>query len=213
MTYVFWDIETERLATESVLPYKPEFKAPSNYRDPDKIAANVAEQESEWLDKLALDAKTSRILAAGIAIDNDPPTVVEGDEKVIISSLLDLFVGNLNRGGAIVGFNSERFDWPFLRHRCLLSGIPFSPRFLAPWKGRFYWSEHLKDAYLHWTLGQQVGSVGNGMDNLAIAFGLPRKLGDGSQFAELYHTNRPAALDYLKHDVELTRALWQRVSA
>ena len=212
MTYVYWDLETEPLTPGEIAKFRPTFEAPSNFKDPAKIEARLREQAAEWDEKVALDAKTARILAAGVAIDSDPAITVEGTEAQIIGSLLELFENAVNRGSSIIGFNSERFDWPFLRHRALIGGIHFPRNFLSPWKGRFYWNENLKDTYLLWTMGQSVGTVSNGLDNLARAFGLEGKLGNGANFAELYREDPEAARAYLKQDVELTRALWQRLN-
>ena len=212
MTYVYWDIETEPLPPEAVNPFRPEFTAPSNYKDPVKIESYVTDKSAEWEEKLALDGKTARIICAGVAIDSDAAVIVEGEEGTILRSLLDLFDNAIERGAAIIGFNSERFDWPFFRHRCLLRGMGFPMKFLSPWKGRYYWRENLKDVYTLWTLGQTIGSVSNSLDNVAKAFGLDGKTGDGADFAALYRTDPEAARAYLLHDVELTRALWQRLS-
>ena len=39
MTYVFWDIETERLDEPVLSKFRPEFEAPGTYKDPAKIEA------------------------------------------------------------------------------------------------------------------------------------------------------------------------------
>jgi hypothetical protein len=63
-TYIF-DIETGPRSRAELAECVPTFEAPSNWKDPEKIRAHVAEKEAEWFQSAALSALTGRVLAIG----------------------------------------------------------------------------------------------------------------------------------------------------
>src|SRR4030095_5808179 len=66
--YPLWDvidIETCPVPPLAALPFAPDFNAPSNYKDPVKIAEYKKLAESEWLESSALRSTTGRICAVG----------------------------------------------------------------------------------------------------------------------------------------------------
>ncbi len=63
-TYIF-DIETGPRSRAELAECVPTFEAPANWKDPEKIAAYVAQKEAEWFQSAALSALTGRVLAIG----------------------------------------------------------------------------------------------------------------------------------------------------
>ena len=63
--FLIFDIETGALPLEQIkaLGIMPTFKAPANYKDPEKIKAKEAEHEAEVMDRAALDPTISKVLA------------------------------------------------------------------------------------------------------------------------------------------------------
>src|ERR1019366_8408715 len=62
----------------------PEFKAPGNLKDPEKIAAAVAEKEKEWRDCLALSPLTGQVLVVGTLRNKADFDIIEGDEAQVV---------------------------------------------------------------------------------------------------------------------------------
>ena len=58
---IIFDIETGPLPTDVLKNRIPAFKAPGNWKDADKIEANIQEQERKWFDRAALDAQTGQV--------------------------------------------------------------------------------------------------------------------------------------------------------
>lgn len=125
MTPAALDIETVpiREAVERRLSDPPEFTAPGNYKDPDKIEAYVESKRAEWEDKLrseaALSELTGRVVAVGIVNDDRGIATAQEDEAELVRLAADE-LANCNR---VVTFNGSSFDLRFLRNRMLMHGI------------------------------------------------------------------------------------------
>src|SRR5688572_8585619 len=63
---ITFDIETAPLPDEQIAPFVPEFSAPSNYKDPEKIKAYIEGEKVKWLEQAALSPLTGRVVAIGI---------------------------------------------------------------------------------------------------------------------------------------------------
>lgn len=193
---IVFDIETG--PAPDAAEYAPDFEAPSNYKDPVKIAAYKAEKIVEWLNQAALSAVSGQLLAIGLR--QDGRTTILCDEKED-TMLWDFWATVAHDGalqGPLIGFNSNRFDIPFLVRRSWRHGVPV-PRGLM--RGR-YMSDGLIDLMQVWQLGDYQANVKLG--TLARWLGVGEKSGDGAAFADLLKTDREAALNYLRNDVELT---------
>ena len=123
--YIYVDIETIPAADPASVPAP---KAPSNYKDPDKIAAYIEAARSDaWLET-SLDPLLGRILCIGWAIDDDPVSVAynhSGDAK---EEIIEAFASavRLARADDVVltwvGHNIAGFDLRWLYYRACRYG-------------------------------------------------------------------------------------------
>lgn len=121
-----FDIETA--ADPVVIPWLEPLEAPSNWKDPDKIAAEIARREAKRLEELALDWDYNRIVAIGFTMPDDRP-----DEMLLVRDTQDeedallIFWNAWQMPGVVpVGFRCASFDLPTLiqRSRILDVSVP-----------------------------------------------------------------------------------------
>lgn len=200
------DIETSGRADAA--SYLPEITAPANYKDAAKIEAYIAEKRATQLDSAALSAETGRIVCVGILREGmEPQFLHHDDESQLIRDIwnhLELRDGNEQ----FVTFCGHRFDFPFIMRRSIALGVPVPVWF--PRDGRFPRHAFCDLAEL-WQCGDRAESIS--LDRLSCLCGLPGKNGSGADFARLWGTDRKAALGYLRRDLELTLAIWQRMAS
>jgi len=118
------DIETvpmvglEAYLTEPIEP-------PSNYKDPEKIAAYIAQKRQEQIDRAGLDLDLCEVVCiAGQFADRGWVQTRETASEAELISGLWRFVATLQREGAdLVGFNLLGFDLLVLLRRSLYLGI------------------------------------------------------------------------------------------
>lgn len=213
MSTIIFDIETgprpERELAELFQPLAPEDIKTGNVRDPvkvqEKITAAQAQHRADFFDNAALSAVTGRVLAIGYAADDDKPPTVDCDDNE--AALLGRFWASWqeNKGARWVGFNILRFDLPFIIRRSWALKVPTG----YVRRGR-YWADNLVDLREVWQLGdyQAHGSL----DVVAKLLGVGAKTGNGAHFAALLQSDRAAALDYLRNDVAITRAVFRRMN-
>lgn len=205
---LFLDIETVALPLTEIQHLKPEFTAPANYKDPEKIKANIAEQESRWLADGALSAMTGRVLCIGMMDHGEFHYCSnDDDERSVIEHTCEWLQYSIQGGGSVVGFCSRNFDVPFLIRRAFKHGIKVPPCF---WEGRFLSSQFI-DVSDRWACGGREPRDRVSLDNLSKFLGTGQKLGDGKDFAALWVSDRPKAIDYLKRDLELTKSAYERL--
>jgi 3'-5' exonuclease len=197
--YSYFDIETGPASDELLAKIKPEFKAPANYKDEEKIKASIAEQETAWKERAALDAATGQVICIGLASGLASFRALEGTEKDILAGFWLWLEVKVNAGNKIVGFNSHGFDLPFVARRSWVHGLDV-PRLVR--NGR-YWCEASIDVMEVWMCGNREQRIS--LDALAKVLGVGEKSGNGKDFAALYKQDRTAAIQYLKHDIELLR--------
>jgi len=198
---LFWDAETAALPEAELQAMMPEFEAPANYRDEAKIKAAIEEKKKAWLDDAALDPLTGRVLCIGLLL-GDKFTVLDNPDE---ASLLGEFWGRVViPGRRMIGFNCALFDWPFVIRRSWKHGIQHH----SVRKGR-YWSDDLIDLREQWQLGDRQAH--GSLDSIAKHFGVGQKTGTGKDFAKLWATDRPKALEYLHNDLKLTKAIAERM--
>lgn len=124
--YLVVDIATAPIAGAAEFLEEP--AAPANYKDPEKIAAYVAEKKAEQLQRLALDPDLGRIAAVGLWApgDNEPSVLRcedENYERQALQSLARHLDARTSRYCSLVGYNSLKFDWPFLMRRARYLGV------------------------------------------------------------------------------------------
>ena len=198
---IFFDIETGPLPRAEVECFMPNFDAPSNYKDAEKIAAYISEKESAWLKKAALSSTTGKVLAIGYCTSDSDVSIIEGDETEILTA----FWNTVTYHGAflqkLVGFNSNEFDIPFLVRRSWKLGIKVPSSLFKMSRGRVYLNESCIDMLDYWSFGTRDSIK---LNDMAKFLGVGEKNGSGDDFAKTYESDRNAALSYLRNDVLLT---------
>ena len=188
--YLVLDIETAPLA-ESELIF-PEFSAPSNYKDAEKIAANIAEQRIKFVERAALSATSGKILAIGVMdpITNDARFYHGEDEHKLLQEFL-----LTEDARHFIGHNLVGFDLPFMKRRYWKHGLWLNVKLDR--------REHF-DTMIEYSCGNREDRIS--LDGLAKFLGQGEKNGSGKDFAAIYRRNPEAALAYLHNDLKLTLA-------
>lgn len=208
---IFFDIETAPLPAEEIEYLLPEFSAPANYKDPDKIAASIAEQKVIWLERGALSPMTGRVLAIGLMeAGSDEVLIHHGDDE---AALLKAFLDDAGDfiGGPLVGWNVKGFDIPFVSRRLWRYGMR-PPKW---WTTRPGWGKEpmVIDLMEEWKCGDYKAPHTK-LDHAAKFLGLDGKTGaHAKDFGKLYIEDRESALAYLKRDVEIVANIYRRVMA
>lgn len=213
---IVFDIETGPLAERELAallpPFDPAEVKTGNLKDPEKVAAKIAEAEAnhrrDFFERAALDPLTGRVLAIGMmtlppgeratAAGATYTLLGDEDEAELLRQFWAACQGEMGRLHLMVGFNSHLFDLPFLMRRSWKQGVAVP---LGIRRGR-YWGEDVVDVREAWQLGDRMarGSLGS----IAKHLGVGEKSGDGKDFARLWATDRAAAEGYLRNDLELT---------
>jgi len=198
---LFFDIETE--ANAEALEYMDEPTAPSNWKDPDKIAKYIEEKKAEQADKAALDADYGKINAIGWKSDDEEYNAVllgnPYSEKELVEGFWKLYK---KHNGYSCGYNIIGFDLPYLMRRSFGLGIKIP---IIPNLAKYRTSPTLD---LMMVLYNWYGY--KGLKWVAKRYGLDNPLPDleGSQVAEMDTDTLKA---YVKNDVYLTYQLWERM--
>lgn len=193
---ITFDIETG--PSPDAAEFAPEFEAPANYKDPVKIAAYKAEKLTEWVEQAALSAVTGRVLAIGLRENGVTTIICEDDEAAMLTEFWS-FVAPLGKIRApLVGFNSNRFDVPFLVRRSWRNRVQVPAGIV---NGR-YLSNAFIDLMQLWQVGDYQATVK--LDVMARWLGVGAKTGSGAHFAQLLAEDPAAAVAYLANDIEIT---------
>ncbi len=128
MRYLILDLET--CAIEGADQFIDPPSAPSNYKDPDKIAAYVAEERQKLVDRAALDLDLARVACLGYSFGNERRVINsfknEDEERAGLTLLFNMIAADRNT--IIVTFNGRTFDLPLLQRRAWYLGLPpFKP--------------------------------------------------------------------------------------
>ena len=143
MNTILFDIETSPLPESElaalVPPFDPAEVKTGNLKDPDKIAAKLAEAEAnhrrDFFDRAALDPLTGRVLAIGLLKNAEGGMqkaefriIGHDDEAQTLREFWSLCRGEMGRINQMVGFNSNLFDLPFLIRRSWKHRVPDQER-------------------------------------------------------------------------------------
>jgi 3'-5' exonuclease len=203
-------------------------KAPSNYKDPEKIAAYIeAERERINADheafvqaailKTGLDGSFGQIVCIGWAFDDGETQSLQAgglsldDEASLIAdwfaALSAAHVGNSGTRPVLVGHNHAAFDIPFVWKRAIVHGI--KPPFWFP-RDPKPWSDVLFDTMTQWAGARERISL----DRLCRALGITGK--DDFTGADVWPAVQAGRINdvasYCRGDVERTRAIHRRMS-
>lgn len=191
------DIETKPKELAQIIHLRPQFEAPSSYKDPIKIAAYILEKERKWLDEAALSAITGEVLAIGLKDTiSGQYDIFEGDEKEMLQKFWSVY----REGNELLLHCGHNFDLPFLMRRSWYHRVSV-PQFNQRWE-----QLGIYDTMTEWS-AKQKGTEGYITLNLLSLFlGTGEKREDGEFFYLRYAKDRQGAMDYLKKDLDLTEA-------
>lgn len=216
MSEVIFDIETGPLPEAEIMAFTddfPKFDASQvkfgNTKDPEKKAEKIEADEAKHkaeeacyyanaVNRAALSPLTGRVLAIGMVVDGETRILCSGDEEDDIEAFWGTIAPHDAIIDKVIGFNSNRFDLPFLARRSWKIGIEI-PKTL--FRGR-YINERCIDLMDLWKCGDYQASIK--LDHLARFLGCRAKTGSGADFARLYVEDRDAAIAYLENDIHMT---------
>jgi DNA polymerase elongation subunit (family B) len=201
MKHIVFDIETIAQDEARLLALAPEFTPAANLKAPEKIAASIAKKKADYLADAALNWKTAEIVLIGAGDDAEIQSLTADTEKELIGNFLSLLAGALGDGVVVGGHNVKDFDLQLLINRARVHGLRIPRGILIPWRGRMQWHDNIFDTLELLSFGKS--REGNGVEDVARAFGLPPKLGHGGAFPALWRADRAAAIAYNRRDVEI----------
>ena len=211
-----FDIETGPAPDSELAGVEPEFKAPGNYKDAEKIKANIAEQREKWKDDAALSPVTGRIVSIAFCDASDIGSfeefgVADNSESQLIEEFFDRY--SKSAGGSsykLAGWNVKDFDLGFIIKRAWFLGIKVPFSLMPTGTRKFYWPNNIIDLREIWGLAEYRPS--GSLDIVGRAFGLGSKQGHGSRFAKLYADpeTRYKALEYQKSEMSICCGLCDR---
>lgn len=121
-------IDIESVGLPEAKEWAEPVSAPSNWKDPEKIAAYIAKAESDQINKAGLDLDLCRVVAVGLQNERDrKPTVLMAKDEAEEPDLLDELWDRLlkDRSPVLVGFNHIGFDLPVLIRRSQYLGVVY----------------------------------------------------------------------------------------
>lgn len=215
MRTIIFDIETGPLPEDYLQkicpPFDPDDVALGNRKDPEKIRAHIEDARvnhfANFCKKAALDPIKGQVLCIGINDDEAGCCWSADTEKQLLAMFWGWFRGFELATTQFIGFNIFHFDLPFLIKRSWGHGIQVP---LGLRKGR-YWSDVFVDLMDIWTMGDRSPEARPSLGEICQHLGLGQKSGNGADFARLWATDRPRAIEYLKNDLQLTSALAERI--
>lgn len=201
MKYIVFDIETIPQDEAKLLALAPEFTAPANLKDPEKIAAAIAKKRADYIADAALNWKTAEIVLIGAGNDEGFESFTANTEKELLEKFLSLINDLLPVNILFGGHNVKGFDLPMIVNRARVHRLKIPGNILSRWNTRPQWSENIFDTLEILSFGKSFD--GNGVDDVARVFGLPPKLGHGGDFPMLWRADREGAIAYNRRDVEI----------
>jgi hypothetical protein len=240
--YLYSDIETIPTQDERVIAsiaagvkepvYQTEFVAPGNYKDPEKIAAWIADKKASAAEdyqkamierglavnkaiaKTSFDGGLGHICCFGFALNDSEADAITidniKDERDLIResfAAMDKLRNPGHNALTWVGHNWIQFDNRFIWQRAIVLGVPLPPWFPRAVKP---WDDAVQDTMVMWAGFRDM----IGMDKLCEILGLEGKGDDGMDGSRV--ADRWAARDLLKiaeycaGDVDRTRRMHKR---
>lgn len=126
MTYLVLDIETAPIVNAAEFVSTEDISAPSNWKDPVKIAAYVEEAKCARLAGAALDLDLARIVTIGTWTQDAGTACVCLQDEEGEALALELLAQRLRTSGAhLVTFYGHKYDLPLLMRRARYLGVKF----------------------------------------------------------------------------------------
>ena len=128
MRYIILDLESHAIPDAATYLTEP-VDAPSNWKDPEKIAQYIKDAKQAQLDKAALDIDLARIVCLGVQeVDGQSDTTTiqtEMKERAMLDLFFKSFFTSHNTADwpILVTFNGLGFDLPLLLRRALYLGV------------------------------------------------------------------------------------------
>lgn len=183
-------------------------EAPSNYKDPAKIAAWVEEKRAKQIADAGLDLDLCEIVAIGIGFPavTYAQTRATTSEEDMLRGLWRFVKNTQDQGGSLVGFNCLSFDLPVLLRRSLYLGIPTPTIAIDKYR-----HDGVIDVAHELTFGGRM--TWRSLAFYCRRFGIPHDDSvDGSQIAQLVVEGQWDAIErHVRADVTATAALAARI--
>lgn len=215
--------------------FDPSTVKTGNIKDEAKIAAKIAEAKaaheeraarydddlaqaearywSDIQDKAALSAETGAVCAIGYANDTGAMAIdheFDHSEEELLRRFWSKFATARKANRQMIGFNSNRFDVPFLVRRSWYVGVSV-PQSVFTVTG--YVCTTFMDLMDRWQCGDRRSYVS--LDKVCRAAGLQGKPDDctGAMFHQMLadEATREIAIEYLKNDLKMTLALARKM--
>jgi len=197
MNYLILDIET--IKAPDAESFKPEFTEPKLTKDgkPYANSKTIEEQESEWLKDCPLHPLTGQIAVIGINCNGKIEQIHSDTEENNITWFWNYYESCFKQGYLIITFNGKHFDLPFLSLRGLRYDIN------PAWNFEDRFNKQIKDVYEYIIQGNAYDPRWKKVncDKVFKFFGLEPKLDNGSNFGELWATDKKKALAYNKDEL------------
>jgi hypothetical protein len=214
----FCVFDAETIAPLDVDQWVEPGEAPSNYKDPDKIKAYVAEDKRKRCEKAATDIDLAEVICCGYAW-SDGDRLVGGvwDKDTREIELVRGALEYMAETPLLLGFRIQ-FDVPLVLRRAQLLGLAIDlPRF----EFSKYRPSELVWPHGHRTQVIDIGAVltfygtipGKSLDWYARRFGCPiADIFDGSEVGALWQAQKYDAIEaHCRADIERTAWLAQRL--
>lgn len=205
--WLVFDIETAPMPGCAQYLTDP-IEAPSNYKDPAKIAQYIAEKRQRQIADAALDLDLCEIVAVGVGFSDAlyAQTRATTSEEDMLRGFWRFAQTIRSDMGALVGFNILSFDLPVLLRRSLYLGIP-TPTIAVD----KYRHDGVCDLAHELTFGGRMSW--RSLAFYAKRFGLPHDDSvKGEHIPQLVAEGRWDAVEaHVLGDVSTTRALAQRI--
>ena len=133
MKHIVLDIETIPQDERKLLALAPEFVAPANLKDPEKIAAAKERKRADYLADAALNWKTAEVVLIGASDGTEMHSFTADTEKELIGNVLSLLGDALGDGVAVGGHNVKGFDLPMLINRARVHGLIIPGGIVSLW--------------------------------------------------------------------------------
>lgn len=222
--FIYLDIETIPTQRPDLQDFVAgELKAPSNYKDPEKIAAYIAENKEKAIADTGLDGAFGEIICIGWAINDGEPSCIGRLPEASEADLLREFFSRLSdeidrsfedphergRFPVWVGHYITGFDLRFLWQRCVVNQV--KPGVMIPYDAK-PWGDRVFDTKTEWT---GLNKTGRGsLDAISRALGYAGKGDmDGSKVWDAIKAgNLAEVMEYCKADVNKARLLHKRMT-